>query len=284
MHHQKQRMNLIATYICHSLQELYSPQELKSLTMIVCRDLLGLNAIDVYLRKDINLSEDKQRELESIVSRLQKNEPIQYVCGVAHFYGLTFRVAPGVLIPRPETEELVDLILKENQGEFNLLDIGTGSGCIAVSIAKNNPQASVSAWDVSQEALFIAQQNNNLLNTCVTLQQRDIFADNVLDERYHIIVSNPPYVTESEKVLMEKNVLCWEPQLALFVPDEDPLRFYRRIATLGPQLLYPGGKLYFEINQGYAAETVCMLEELHYHSIRVLKDLYGKNRIVIANC
>ena len=188
--------------------------------MLICCDILGVDALDIYMGKDIILSACKQRELENIIFRLQKNEPIQYIRGYAEFGGRNFRVAPGVLIPRPETAELVSLIVKENPDARCLLDIGTGSGCIAISLSKSLPGARVDAWDISEEALAIARKNNEELDAQVTFCRQDVFsADGMQSGSYDIIVSNPPYVTETEKREMEANVLDWEPELALFVPD-----------------------------------------------------------------
>ncbi|MEG0455825.1 MAG: peptide chain release factor N(5)-glutamine methyltransferase, partial [Bacteroides sp.] len=266
-----------------SLQDYYSPQELKTLTMMLCCDVLGFEAIDVYLGKDINLSESKQCELENILARMQKNEPIQYVLGTAMFCGMSFDVAPGVLIPRPETEELVDLVVRENPGSSHILDMGTGSGCIAISLSKKLPEAKVTAWDISDEALVIARRNNGKLQTTVMFEQQDILSYHSDSEAvFDVIVSNPPYITDSERQEMDANVLEWEPAQALFVPDDDPLRFYRRIALLGRKLLRTEGKLYFEINRAYGNETVLMLEETGYKGIRVLKDQFGNTRIVTA--
>lgn len=277
-------MNCITTYIRQSLQDIYPPEEAKALSMLICCDMLGIDALDIYMGKDIILSASKQRELEKIIFRLQKNEPIQYIRGFAEFCGRKFKVAPGVLIPRPETAELVDLIVRENATARHILDIGTGSGCIAISLDKNIPGAEVEAWDISKEALAMACENNKELDAHVTFRQKDILADK-LDKipSYDIIVSNPPYVREAEKRDMDANVLDWEPELALFVPDDDPLRFYRRIAGVGCDLLLPGGKLYFEINQAYARETAHLLEMNQYRDVRVIKDIFGKDRIVTAN-
>lgn len=282
-------MNRVSTYIRQSLCDIYPLQELKSLTMMIWCDLLGMDALDIYLGKDINLSESKRHELENILQRLRKNEPIQYIRGVANFLSRPFYVAPGVLIPRPETEELVELIIHENELDApRILDVGTGSGCIAVSLSLDIPHARVTAWDVSDEALDIARRNNTALNAAVSFEKRDVFADadrqekSGVQEAFEVIVSNPPYVTESEKEAMEPNVLDWEPGLALFVPDNDPLRFYRRIAVLGRTLLAPDGKLYFEINRRYGVQTVSMLADLGYRNPRVIKDISGNDRIVTA--
>ena len=275
-------MNRITTYIRQSLQDIYPPEEVRALSMLICCDILGVDALDIYMGKDIILSACKQRELENIIFRLQKNEPIQYIRGYAEFGGRNFRVAPGVLIPRPETAELVSLIVKENPDARCLLD--TGSGCIAISLSKSLPGARVDAWDISEEALAIARKNNEELDAQVTFCRQDVFsADGMQSGSYDIIVSNPPYVTETEKREMEANVLDWEPELALFVPDEDPLRFYRRIAELGRELLRPDGKLYFEINQAYGQDMIRMIEMNQYRDVRVIKDIFGKDRILTAN-
>lgn len=277
-------MNHIVTYISQSLKDIYPPEEVKALSMMICCDILGLDALDIYMGKDITLSECRQHELENIIFRLQKNEPIQYIRGVAEFCGRQFRVVPGVLIPRPETRELVDLVVKENACAKKILDIGTGSGCISISLSKELPDALVKAWDVSDKALEIARWNNESLSARVIFENQDVLSDIISEEQqYDVIVSNPPYVTEKEKVAMEPNVLDWEPELALFVPDDDPLLFYRRIASLGQKLLIPGGRLYFEINQSYGTEMVRLLEMNHYHNIRVIKDLFENDRIVTAN-
>ena len=277
-------MNRITAYIRQSLQDIYPPEEVKALSMLICCDMLGVDALDIYMGKDIILSACKQRELENIIFRLQKNEPIQYIRGVAEFCGRNFKVASSVLIPRPETAELVELIVEENSNARRLLDIGTGSGCIAISLDKRLPDADVEAWDISEEALAIARTNNEELESRVLFRQRDVLSDDwEKSPSFDVIVSNPPYVTEAEKDEMEANVLDWEPALALFVPDDDPLRFYRRIAALGRELLLSEGKLYFEINQAYGRETAHILEMNQYRDIRVIKDIFGKDRIVTAN-
>ena len=275
-------MRKIYSHIHDSLQSIYSPEELRNLTMVICRDILKVDKTDVYLRKDIKLTRRNKQRIETVIERLQKHEPIQYVSGWAHFYGLQFKVKPGVLIPRPETEELVDLVLKDNKGDYSLLDIGTGSGCIAISIAERNPQAKVEAWDLSDEALKVARGNNKRLGTKVRFRKQDILKYNSRRRKFDIIVSNPPYVTESEKQLMDKNVLHWEPKEALFVEDHNPLLFYNRIGEVGLFLLNKGGKLYFEINQAYGGMVAKLLEQKGYRNIQVLKDLFGKDRIVTA--
>ena len=277
-------MNCIISYIRQSLEPFYPKEEIKPLLMMICCDMLGIDAIDIYLDKDITLSQSKQRDLENIIMRLQNNEPIQYIRGYAEFLGSRFRVAPGVLIPRPETAELVELIVKENTSPLRLLDIGTGSGCIAISLDKLLPGAQVEAWDISTDALAIADYNNKELDARVTFKQQDVFGTTAdTSELFDVIVSNPPYVTESEKKEMDANVLNWEPECALFVPDVDPLRYYIRIADLGQKLLRKGGKIYFEINQTYKQDMIQMMDDKKYQNVRVLKDIFGKNRILIAN-
>lgn len=258
-------------------------QEAANLSRIICCEILGQSTIDYYLGKDIILSPKEVKELESILIRLCNFEPIQYVQGIAYFLGRKFQVAPGVLIPRPETEELVEIILKEISANARILDIGTGSGCISVSLSKELPEAQVTAWDISEEALAVSRRNNEILQASVNFVLCDVLTyQPAFQERYDVIVSNPPYVLEAEKQEMERNVLDWEPSLALFVPDADPLRFYRRIAELGLVMLESCGKLYFEINRAFGEATVAMLLELGYSSAHIQKDISGNDRFVIA--
>lgn len=276
-------MNLSASHIRQSLQETYSAQEAANLSRIICCEMLGQTAVDYYLGKDITLSSKEKQDLDGILARLRDFEPIQYVQGTARFLERSYCVAPGVLIPRPETEELVEAVLKEVSPDARLLDIGTGSGCIAISLSKALPSASVEAWDVSEEALVIARRNNEILGGDVRFVRRNVLTYVPDGEgRYDAIVSNPPYVTESEKQDMERNVLDWEPPTALFVPDDDPLLFYRQIAELGRTMLVPGGKLCFEINRAYGEATMAMLYGKGYANPRVLKDISGNDRIIIA--
>lgn len=276
-------MNKIVAYIRSRLQPYYTAEEVSALSRIVCCDLLGQAPTDYYLGKDIVLSSKKEQELEDILQRLSRFEPLQYIEGRTLFLGRELWVAPGVLIPRPETEELVELMLKEIPADARILDVGTGSGCIAISLAKELPDALVTAWDVSPEALSVARANARKLQANVRFVECDVLACQV-DEvgLYDVIVSNPPYVTEAEKADMEPNVLQWEPSLALFVPDDDPLRFYRRIAVLGRDMLADGGRLYFEINRAYGREMVEILRTMGYVGVRVEKDLSQNDRFVIA--
>lgn len=276
-------MNVTVSHIRSALQECYPPREAANLSRIVCCEMLGQSHIDYYLGKDMILSPKDEKELESILSRLCNFEPIQYVQGTARFLGRTFRVAPGGLIPRPETEELVERMLEEVAPASRILDIGTGSGCIAVTLSKELPEAEVTAWDISGEALAIAGDNNRLLQTSVQFVQRDVLTyQPAEDEYFDVIVSNPPYVTETEKKDMEPNVLNWEPSGALFVPDSDPLRFYRRIGELGRSMLTVGGRLYFEINRAFGEAVASMLRKQGYTNVRIRKDISGNDRYVIA--
>ena len=276
-------MNITASYIRRELQDYYTPQEAGNLSRLICCEILGQPVVDYYLGKDITLSAKAEQELQSLLRRLRNFEPIQYILGEARFLGRTFQVASGVLIPRPETEELVEIMLKEISSTSRVLDIGTGSGCIAATLAKELPGAQVTAWDVSEEALAIAAANSLALQVPVCFEQRDVLTYTPgVTERYDVIVSNPPYVTEAEKQDMERNVLDWEPSLALFVPDADPLRFYRRISVLGLEMLEPDGKLYFEINRTFGEDIVLMMRELGYRFVRLQKDISHNDRFVIA--
>ena len=276
-------MNITASYIRRELQDYYTPQEAGNLSRLICCEILGQSVVDYYLGKDITLSAKAEQELQSLLRRLRNFEPIQYILGEARFLGRTFQVASGVLIPRPETEELVEIMLKEISSTSRVLDIGTGSGCIAATLAKELPGAQVTAWDVSEEALAIAAANSLALQVPVCFEQRDVLTYIPgVTERYDVIVSNPPYVTEAEKQDMERNVLDWEPSLALFVPDADPLRFYRRISVLGLEILEPDGKLYFEINRTFGEDIVLMMRELGYRFVRLQKDISHNDRFVIA--
>ena len=276
-------MNVSVSHIRRALQESYSAQEAANLSRIVCCEMLGQTTIDYYLGKDIILSSKEMQKLNGILARLLNFEPIQYIQGTARFLERSYHVAPGVLIPRPETEELVEVMLREIPSDARILDIGTGSGCIAISLSKAFPNAKVTAWDVSEDALCIARRNNDDLQASVCFVKQDVLAwrgDG--GQCYDVIVSNPPYITESEKQEMERNVLDWEPFSALFVPNNDPLLFYRRIGELGRMMLVDGGRLYFEINRAYGEATAMMLCGQGYTGIRILKDISGNDRFVIA--
>ncbi|MDR1201462.1 MAG: peptide chain release factor N(5)-glutamine methyltransferase [Tannerellaceae bacterium] len=274
-------------YINHTLKDLYPSGEIKSFTRLIMDYVCGLQPHQLLMCKSKELSDTKRKEIERIVERLQQWEPIQYILGETTFYGLRFRVNPSVLVPRPETEELVSHILKEYTGKsLRVLDIGTGSGCIAVALSRHLPDAEVVAVDISGEALQMAEANNRANHTAVSFIQTDILSTEQAKEEiqgtFDIIVSNPPYVMEREKDRMEKNVLLYEPEQALYVPDNDPLLFYRRIARFGQDKLNKGGALYFEINAQCGNETVCLLQQEGYKKVELRKDIFGKDRIIKA--
>ena len=275
-------MNHVTTYIRQALHDIYPPGELRSLTKIICCDLLGQDAIDYYLGKDITLSVNEQCDLESIVERLKKNEPIQYIQGETCFYGSMFRVAPGVLIPRPETEELVDLVLKEkSRADLRVLDIGTGSGAIAISLKAARPNWQVTASDISADALQLAKENALKNQVELTLIQSDVFSQ--ITERFDMIISNPPYIAYDDEDEVGINVLASEPHLALFA-DENGFAIYRQIIENASEHLTENGKLYFEI--GYKqGEGLRALLSKHFPAkrVRVIKDMFGKDRMVVMD-
>ena len=262
----------------------YTQGELNALARILATELLDISQTTYMLKDDAPLSPADEEKLTDALERLAKHEPIQYILGYSDFCGLRFSVTPAVLIPRPETSELVELIAVESPTAKNILDIGTGSGCIAVSLASKLPTAQVTAWDISPQAIAIAQKNSIANNCKVLFEERDILTyEPQYREKYDIIVSNPPYIKEVEKRTMEDNVLLWEPHLALFVPDNDPLLFYRAIAEKALLMLSPGGKLFFEINREHGAETVAMLETMGYKNVTLRKDIAGNDRMICAN-
>ena len=217
--------------------------------------------------------------------RLKTHEPIQYILGETQFYGLPFIVTPATLIPRPETEELVDWVVSEflhHNSELKLLDVGTGTGCIAISLAKNIPNATVSALDISKEALQVASQNAKINKVKVNFMESDIVKVKTLPQKYDVIVSNPPYVRNSEKKKMQKNVLDFEPSSALFVGDDNPLVFYSKITELASKYLNPNGLLFFEINEYLSKELIQLLEKEFFINIELKKDVFGKDRMIKA--
>ena len=276
-------MHITPSYLREQLSKSYEPQEANALARIIFCDMLGQSNVDYYLCKDMDLSGNEEEKVKSILQRLEKYEPIQYIEGKKYFSGREFFVRQGVLIPRPETEELVELAAQACKPNAKILDIGTGSGCIAISLAKKLPEADVHAWDISEAALEVAKQNNEQLSASVHFEQHDILTYQATgEEAFDLIISNPPYITESEKAEMETNVLAWEPSIALFVPDNDPLLFYRRIGELALRMLTPNGKLFFEINRAYGDATKQLLCNQGYKNIHIQKDLSGNDRFVYA--
>ena len=264
------------------LTPLYDLMEAESFFNIALEELKGWKRLDLAMNPDAVLSREETDKWNAVLAELENYKPIQYIFGRAHFYGLDFLVNENTLIPRPETEELVEWIIHENKarGVINIVDIGTGSGCIAISLAKNLTDANVQAVDVSLGALEMARKNAGQNKVEVSFVQHDILEANSLNGKFDVIVSNPPYVRNLEKEEIKQNVLNYEPHLALFVEDNDPLLFYRKIALLGKSALRPYGRLYFEINQYLGNETVEMLELLGYNHVTLKKDMYGNDRMV----
>lgn len=268
--------------IRQALAGYYSSEEINVFARYLLEKIVGVSSVGLLADWNRTLTAEQQEQFRQMTERLKAYEPIQYILGECYFSGLVFHVRPGVLIPRPETEELVLRIAEEWKGkEARLLDIGTGSGCIAIALADRLPQCKVSAWDISTDALDIARENAVLNNLSIDFQQKNILEE-PLGESFDVIVSNPPYVLEGEKEVMEPNVLRYEPAVALFVPDADPLLFYRRIASLALQSLTPQGTLYFEINQAYGKETKELLQTIGFSQVELVQDCFGKDRIIKA--
>ena len=275
-------MKTVSQNIQEALATVYTDGEIKALTRIIATELLCVSQMAYYLKDDIILSAKQQSLLDNVIERLKKQEPIQYILGYCDFCGFRFKVTQATLIPRPETSELVEWIASEATGKESILDIGTGSGCIAVGLAHKMPQSKVTAWDISNDALAVAAENSKANSCAVTFEQVDILAHQPNSELFDIIVSNPPYIKENEKEAMHANVLNWEPHTALFVPDSDPLLFHRTIAKKGLTLLKPGGQLYFEINRAHGKETMEMLAALGYKEIELRKDFADNDRMIRA--
>ena len=271
------------------LTQVYDDYEAKAIARMVYEVRFGLMPSDLFIGKDTQLSTDDQKLLAEITQRLLTGEPIQYVLGEAEFGGRTFHVEPGVLIPRPETYELCQWIMEERRGKkeegrnTSILDIGTGSGCIACTLAAELADAEVTAWDISDDALRIATENAKRTDVHVSFEKVDVLNTSLLNRErpatgLDIIVSNPPYICNKERATMERNVLEHEPELALFVPDDDPLLFYRTIARFAAKALNPGGALYFEINPLYVSEMQQMLSEEGFSHTEIRNDQFGKQR------
>ena len=316
-------MTETVAYIRNSLKDIYPPPETQAHVRLIMERVCGLSTYQLLLGKDKELSDTEKFKIKEIVEGLRLYKPIQYLLGIADFYGMEFKVTPDVLIPRPETAELVERIITDYRSQApRILDIGTGSGCIAISLAKHLPRAEVAAVDISPEALTVAEENARLNQVSVSFLELDILSEgnpsfmqgklkfHVEETKvshkenksftymkpkshteettasfignFNCIVSNPPYIMDKEKATMEANVLENEPHMALFVPDDDPLLFYRAIARFGQRHLMEGGHLYFEINALCGKETVAMLRQENYTEVELIQDLYGKDRIVKA--
>lgn len=280
--------------IWHRLAAVSDTGEAKAMARMLVEEKFGMSYADIVCGGVERLSADDELWLEKSIVRLERSEPIQYVLGEAWFCGRKFSVRPGVLIPRPETEWLVERVVSAvrcqkccdaipSDGPLHILDIGTGSGCIAVSLKLSLPEAGVEAWDISPEALNVASANAGRLGAAVAFRCQDILSVNPnVERKWNIIVSNPPYVCDSERESMDRNVVDYEPPTALFVPDSDPLVFYRAITRYAAASLCDGGSLLFECNTRYAADTAAMMRAAGFVHVEVVDDCFGMPRFAVA--
>lgn len=266
----------------NELSSLYYEEEIKSVTNIIIKTIFKTDWLHRKSDPGIDIPPEISKRIIEIAAELRSGKPIQYILGETEFYGCRILLNKNVLIPRQETEELVDLVIKENIGfKGRIIDFATGSGCIAIALAKNFPGAAISATDISGEAIELAEKNALLNNVNVDFLISDLFSSTPpRSEMVDIIVSNPPYVRDSEKSLMHKNVVDFEPHAALFVLDDDPLRYYRRLMEITVSILVPGGRVYFEINEAMGAALKGMMSEFSFNDLRLIKDLNGKDRIL----
>ncbi len=270
-------------YIRTHLSEMYTLSEIRAFTRLILKEVCNLSFADILSCKFNDLTDNEKQNIISIVKRLQNSEPIQYIIGKTEFFGYDFKVTPSVLIPRPETEELVEWILLETKKvNTHILDIGTGSGCIAIALAKQMKYATVDAWDVSDEALIVANENAVINNVSVKFSNVDVLKPYQCDKSFDIIVSNPPYIKVSEQEMISKNVLDYEPHRALFVSDSDALIFYNSIADIAMQHLKNNGLLYFEINQAMGSEVMQLLKEKRFVNIELKQDISRNDRMIRA--
>ena len=280
-------MKTVFRFIQEQLQGFYPDSEIKSLSFLMLESVCNLDKSSVLRHKDKQISLNEALRIQEIIEDLKNYRPIQYITGETEFYGLRFHVDENVLIPRPETEELVERIIEEETpaAGYKLLDIGTGSGCIAIALAKRLPEAEVFALDCSDKALDIARQNASKNQADVHFFQYDMLTDEPFpfpEFSFDCIVSNPPYITLNEKAAMAKNVLDYEPHQALFVPNENPLLFYERIAGFAKNRLTSTGSLYFETSSLHGRAAAKMLEDKNFRSVNLVKDISGNDRIIIA--
>lgn len=281
-------MTAVATFFKETARRLAASLgnagEAEAAARIIFEDVAGYDRKYIFMNGEREISEFIREKIDAVVERVEAGEPVQYAVGRARFMGNDFKVNHSVLIPRPETEGLVDMIVKSYGGrnDLRVLDVGTGSGCIAVSLARALPFSRVKAVDISAEALAVASENARALRAKVEFEQCDILRATAGSERYHIVVSNPPYIAEKEKSTMEARVLDYEPAMALFVPDSDPLVFYRAIARYAREALMPGGELFFEINALYSEQMKQLLENEGYVEVDVLRDYRGLYRYARA--
>ena len=276
------KLNEAILQLKEGLAGVVEPREAQAMIRVVCEDVFNYDPVDMSLRQDSELPDFAAERISDIIARLRRHEPLQYIVGCARFHGHKFKVTPAVLIPRSETEQLVDLIIDENPGsDLHVLDMGTGSGCIAISLARALKFAQVDALDVSRDALAVARENAASLKVKVRFFESDMLLPQPAS-RYDIIVSNPPYICWSEREAMDRNVKDYEPGQALFVPDNDPLLFYKAIAPYAAQSLERGRRLYLEINQRFGDEVKRLLENCGFSDVRIIDDSYGKPRFAAA--
>lgn len=277
------------TQLWKRLTPLYEPREAQAIVRLLLEEAFGLTLTDIVDGAVDRMSDRQQKELEAMMRRLEDGEPVQYVLGYTYFDGRRFKVSPAVLIPRPETAELCGMISAWTDSHnlaagSRVLDACTGSGCIAITLKLNHPQLAVSAYDISDDALAVARENGARLGAEVSFFRHDALSEReeAADRKYSLIVSNPPYIADSERKDMDRNVLAYEPQQALFVPDTEPLKFYKAIAASAASQLVGGGMLAFEINPKYSSEMVEMLAQTGFDSVRIVKDQFGKERFALG--
>jgi len=272
----------IRFYLTTELAGIYPAEEIRSMSDIIIRSVFGINGLHQIYLTERSVNEEQDSKIISVCQELKTGKPIQYILGETIFYDCTIKLNSSTLIPRPETEELVDLVISENSGyKGNIIDFATGSGCIAIAIASKLPGSFLTGTDISDEALSIADENARLNNVKITYIKDDILnPDTGQFEKTGIIVSNPPYVRNSEKQMMNKNVVEFEPHSALFVTDSDPLVYYNGILKKSARILDPPGKIYFEINEKLGTPMVQLLESFGYSEIKIVEDINGKERII----
>lgn len=281
-------MNCELKSVLQSIRQRLAPKygdgEAREMGRIIFENLKGWSPVDLAIRQDEEISEFIRQKVDQVVDRLLNDEPIQQIFGVADFYGMKLKVTPDTLIPRPETEELVDLIVKDNQQkDLRVLDCGTGTGCIAIALKRNLPFPEVTAIDISDKALAVARENAKNLRAQVDFRHADMIRlpESLDGKQFDVIVSNPPYIAEHERAAMDRNVLDYEPATALFVPDSDPLKFYRAILEAAKDgMAAPNGKLYFEINPLYADQLQALATRLGFADIQLIRDTDGKQRFL----
>lgn len=264
------------------LSPLYGEGEARSMVNLIFHHLKGWSFTDLIINGGVEASPRILEKCDEILRRLLSHEPLQYILGEAYFYGMALEVNRATLVPRPETAELCDIIIDENKNHTDLrvLDVGTGSGAIAIALARNLPYSQVTAIDISQEAVATAQRNSAKLKANVQIELQDIFTYSPNGESFDIIVSNPPYIDESEKSAMERNVLDYEPHTALFVPDSNPLIYYSRILEVAQEALSQNGAIYFEINPRHAQELAMLCRHENFSDVEIVRDSHGKERFI----